>query len=304
MSRNQAQINFLLRKSLSGDLIDTQYYLFSARSKCEGAATKPQALFANDEALAASSEYFSSLLSEKSLNDPALVELQDYHACEEAISLNDYGYASDSDLDEEGEGASATVLQGNEKLELEANVLKRSQRIIPTRRILVTDTAFKTWQALLYYLYTGEIVFAPLRSQPNRTATSGSLDTLPPCSPKSMYRLACKIKHAELQDKSFVAIRSSLTEHNVIQELSSSPASRFPHILEMEVESLFEHVTTPAVKKDYPTLIKRIAGADLPHGADVLIQLHEKMLNQHYPRTVSPSPSTPSSHAYVLVRGR
>ncbi|OJA12248.1 hypothetical protein AZE42_04081 [Rhizopogon vesiculosus] len=122
-----------------------------------------------------------------------------------------------------------------------------------------------------------------------------------------MYRLACKIKHVELQDKAFAAIRSSLTEHNIIQELSSSLASRFPHILEMEVESLFQHVTTPTVKKDYPTLIKRIAGADLPHGADVLIQLHEKMLNQHYPRTVSslsmPSPCMPSSEKFTFSVG-
>jgi hypothetical protein len=45
--------------------------------------------------------------------------------------------------------------------------------------------------------------------------------------------------------------------------------------------------------KDFPTLIKRIAGAGLPHGADILIQLHERMLKQHYPRVVSPKPAPP-----------
>jgi hypothetical protein len=61
----------------------------------------------------------------------------------------------------------------------------------------------------------------------------------------------------------------------------------------MEVESLFQHVATPTVMKDFPTLIKRIvgAGAGLPHGADILIQLHERMLKQHYPRVVSPKPA-------------
>jgi hypothetical protein len=85
------------------------------------------------------------------------------------------------------------------------------QRIIPSRRVLVTDTAFNTcgllsyrlvplltdscrWQALLYYLYTDEIVFAPLRSQGNRTTRCCSLEGPPPCSPKSMYRLACKVR--------------------------------------------------------------------------------------------------------------
>jgi hypothetical protein len=56
-----------------------------------------------------------SVHSEGSLNDPTLVELQDYCTCEEAISLSGYGYASDSDLDddddeEEEEETNATAL--------------------------------------------------------------------------------------------------------------------------------------------------------------------------------------------------
>jgi len=46
----------------------------------------------------------------------------------------------------------------------------------------------------MYYLYTGEIAFAPLRSQPGRTATFVGFYDPPPCSPKSMYRLACKVR--------------------------------------------------------------------------------------------------------------
>jgi hypothetical protein len=44
----------------------------------------------------------------KSFDDPALIE-QDHRACEEAISLRDYGYESDSDLEEEEEETSATL---------------------------------------------------------------------------------------------------------------------------------------------------------------------------------------------------
>lgn len=43
------------------------------------------------------------VFSETPLNDPTLVELHDHHICEEVISLSEYGYASDSDLDEEDE---------------------------------------------------------------------------------------------------------------------------------------------------------------------------------------------------------
>ncbi|KAG1776472.1 hypothetical protein EV702DRAFT_335420 [Suillus placidus] len=305
MSTNQARINALLRKSLVGELLDTQFYLFSVRSKREGNVTNLQALFANDEALTAGSEYFSSLLSKDSEtpNDSAVVEFQDYHACEGGISLDEYGYASDSDLDEEEEETDETV-QDNEKCtEVSAERVSRTatvkdfatkgaQRIIPTRRVLVTDTAFNTWQALLDYLYTDEIVFAPLRSQAGKSVRCRRLGEAPPCSPKSMYRLACKIKHDKLQAKALSAICSSLTEHNVLQELSSSLTSRFPAILEMEIEILFQNIVSPTIMKDFPALIQRIASANLPHGADILTKLHERMLKQHYPRILSPAPAS------------
>ena len=49
------------------------------------------------------------VFSEKTPDDPTVVEFQDYHACEGGISLDEYGYASDSDLDEEEEETDETV---------------------------------------------------------------------------------------------------------------------------------------------------------------------------------------------------
>ncbi|KAG1903633.1 uncharacterized protein F5891DRAFT_1017510 [Suillus fuscotomentosus] len=273
---NQARINALLRKSLIGELIDTQFHLFSVRSKREGNVTNLQALFANDEALTTGSEYFSSLLSENSFNDSAVVEFQDYHTCEGGISLDEYGYASDSDLDEEEEETDEDV-QDNERCagvsaervsrtaSIKDFTTKGAQRIIPSRRVLVMDTAFNTWR----------LIFAPLRSQ-TKSARHHSLGGAPPCSPKSMYRVACK--------------------HNVLQELSSSLTSRFPAILEMEIEILFQNIVTPTVTKDFPMLIQRIASAGLPHGADILTKLHERMLKQHYPTILSPEAALASEN--------
>jgi hypothetical protein len=303
MMTDQERTNALLRKSLIGELLDTQFYLFSVRSKREGNVTNLQALFANDEALTTGSEYFGTLLSETTPNDPTVVEFQDYHACEGGISLDEYGYASDSDLDDGDDEETDETVQDNEDCaevsterasrtaSIKNSATKGVQRIIPSRRVLVTDTAFTTWQALLDYMYTNEIVFAPLRSQASKSARHHSLSEAPPCSPKSMYRLACKIKHDELQAKALAAIRSSLTEHNVLQELSSSLTSKFPAILDMEVEILFQNIVTPTITKDFPTLIQRIASANLPHGADILIKLHKKMLRHHYPGVLSPAPT-------------
>jgi hypothetical protein len=58
MLSTYALIGDLLKKAFRGELNDTRFYLYTARSKREGKATKPQALFVNDEALAASSGYF------------------------------------------------------------------------------------------------------------------------------------------------------------------------------------------------------------------------------------------------------
>lgn len=57
-----------------------------------------------------------------------------------------------------------------------------------------------SWQSLIFYIYTGQLEFAPLRSQipairdVNGKATERNRSYQPPsCSPKSMYRLADKV---------------------------------------------------------------------------------------------------------------
>lgn len=45
-----------------------------------------------------------------------MVEFQDYHTCEGGIPLDEYGYASDSDLDEEEEGETDEDVQDSEWL--------------------------------------------------------------------------------------------------------------------------------------------------------------------------------------------
>jgi hypothetical protein len=119
-----------------------------------------------------------SVLSEETPNDPNLVEFQDHHR-RGGISLDEYGYASDSDLDEE-EGKEETnenvqdsrwhhlcwkviICESfeDEKFELHANAsaekLPQTPTIngqevrcgtVPSRRVLVTDTAYKTCASL------------------------------------------------------------------------------------------------------------------------------------------------------------
>ncbi|KAJ7447933.1 hypothetical protein B0H11DRAFT_2290046 [Mycena galericulata] len=78
--------------------------------------------------------------------------------------------------------------------------------------VVLKDTAFKAWKALLYYCYTGRVNFRPLKSE-------GSKDSLidgPSCSPKINIGLD------KLQALALASISSRLSELNILREVFSS----------------------------------------------------------------------------------
>ncbi|KAG1896542.1 uncharacterized protein F5891DRAFT_1175124 [Suillus fuscotomentosus] len=136
------------------------------------------------------------------------------------------------------------------------------------------------------YLYTDKISFSPLKSQgpPKTDAETPNPSTSWPCSPKSMYRLASKVRLDSLRDQAFRAIRSSLDAGNILQELSSSFTSKYPAILQMNVEVLLQHIASIPVIQNIPSLLRRINDSQLPHGADIIIDLYQKFLLQYHPQ--------------------
>ncbi|GAA6043265.1 hypothetical protein JCM8097_008494 [Rhodosporidiobolus ruineniae] len=101
---------------------------------------------------------------------------------------------------------------------------------VPYRQITITQTAYSTYHAILVYLHTGFIHFAPLRSstaEPDSrlsvlSAAYEEHPSLPlPISSKSAYRLAHLLQLPELQDQCLGAYRSSLTVKNAAAELFS-----------------------------------------------------------------------------------
>ncbi len=95
-----------------------------------------------------------------------------------------------------------------------------------------------SWKALLAYLYTQEISFASLKS--NRISRTADKDA---CSPKSMYRLAVKVRNpgfkarflltshqadlGNLKEMAFESIRSQLTPSNIVAEVFSKFTHRY-----------------------------------------------------------------------------
>ncbi|KAG1808002.1 uncharacterized protein BJ212DRAFT_1385004 [Suillus subaureus] len=94
MSNHQALIEALLMKSILGqELVDTKFHIFSGRSAHPRKVIRLQALSANDVVLTARSEFFAQLLSRARSPDATF----------DGMTLDDYGYASDSDLEDEEE---------------------------------------------------------------------------------------------------------------------------------------------------------------------------------------------------------
>ncbi|KAG6377269.1 hypothetical protein JVT61DRAFT_15052 [Boletus reticuloceps] len=173
-------------------------------------------------------------------------------------------------------------------------------RSLGSRHILVKNSAFQTWYTLLNYLYTGKFSFLPLSSTilgRQYGSSTSSLDA-PRCSAKSMYRLASKVGLDYLRDAAFVYIRSNLTAHNILTELSCSVVSKYPQLLEMELDVLYSHITSPPVVANFAALAQRIAHKELPHGADIIIGIHTRLLKERPPFSLQPTVPALPPHCF------
>ncbi|KAG2037930.1 hypothetical protein BDR03DRAFT_981933 [Suillus americanus] len=209
MSDHQALVEALLMKSILGqELIDTKFHLFSSRPPHPRKVSQLQALSANDVVLTARSVFLGELLSRTGPPDATFVDFDGSSAFEDGMALDDYGYASDSDLeDEEVETASQTLT--NDKKD---NILQE-----------------------LSSTFTSKLVI-------------------------SLSRL-----------------------------FTSSRDTRYPAILQMQVQVLIQHIASVPVIQNMPSLIRRIVDSQLPHGADIIIDLYQKFLLQYHPPALAPA---------------
>ncbi|OAX32142.1 hypothetical protein K503DRAFT_677382, partial [Rhizopogon vinicolor AM-OR11-026] len=86
----------------------------------------------------------------------------------------------------------------------------------------------------------------------------------------------------DVRDRALSAMRLSWNEENILHELSSSFTSKYPAILQMQVEVLLKHIASVPVMQNIPSLIRRIADSQLPHGADIILDLYQKVLLRYH----------------------
>ncbi|KAA1067341.1 hypothetical protein PGT21_001715 [Puccinia graminis f. sp. tritici] len=162
--------------------------------------------------------------------------------------------------------------------------------------IEVTDAAYTTFKALLYFLYTDSISFAPLSSTyhclkdealeagvpfcyPSRKAYGNAViakaafigsggqsvpngpavDSSLVCSAKAIYRLADKLNLTELKSRAFEHITRSLTVQNIPMEVFSSFTSAYEEIRKIEVNYMLTHWNEVRDGRSMKTVLKMLS---------------------------------------------
>ena len=121
------------------------------------------------------------------------------------------------------------------------------------RHVTIDATAYTTYHAVLCYLQTRHITFAPLRSsfrlQPDPTALRNAkiaqLQSDPShplaASPKSVYRLVHFLELPKLAKVALANIKSQLTKENIAFEVYGDVAAVYDEVGEMEMEFAIEN---------------------------------------------------------------
>ncbi|KAG2111310.1 uncharacterized protein F5147DRAFT_103138 [Suillus discolor] len=144
------------------------------------------------------------------------------------------------------------------------------QPFSPTQRmVLVRNTALTTWASYVYYCYTGHISSYPLKSKDPLSRRNNTTQTLC-CSPKSMYRLASKLKNARLEALARQAIKSNLSSKNILDEAFSWFTAQYPDIEKMELELLIEFRSTPEVSNRLDQILESVFQGERPYAKAML----------------------------------
>ncbi|KAH7888627.1 hypothetical protein F5I97DRAFT_1925146 [Phlebopus sp. FC_14] len=140
--------------------------------------------------------------------------------------------------------------------------------------IQVKCAAYRTWRAFVYYCYTGQVAFSPIRSQNVGNQFPQQADGCPPlCSPKSMYRLADMLCIEHLKKEAFEALKTKLSPSNIVEETFSFFTSRHPEIHNMEFALLVTYRTDPVVQQALKVKIGQLAPGHPGAALNGLMQL-------------------------------
>jgi hypothetical protein len=195
-------------------------------------------IWANTRTLVDASPYFKALFTSE------FAEAQLKNKWEHEAGRDDNGKRADGledDLDDSDDEMDLEII-GNRNFDPSTN----PPCSCTYREVVVRSTAYTTYKAVLGYLHSSFISFAPLSSSTSSDHdTSGDLihtddntvsTRLPSASPKSVYRLAHLLELPKLAQLALDNIESQLTPSNVALELFGNLAGAYDDLRKIELD--------------------------------------------------------------------
>lgn len=169
----------------------------------------------------------------------------------------------------------------------------------PFREVTIKETAYTTYEALLCYLLTSHISFAPLlrssggRGVPTDDPNGSDVATTPPhaaylasqrtqipllplpTSPKSLYRLAHLLELPKLRQLALKAIKERLDVRTVAWEVFGNESGVYDKVRKIEVEFVARHWEEVKGGRAFKEVKER--RDKFPYFADVLVDLVAKL---------------------------
>ncbi|KAK7064964.1 hypothetical protein R3P38DRAFT_62464 [Favolaschia claudopus] len=274
----------LLQTIHGGDVIDLKFYAYTRAGftpSGTGYVARPRPLFGKLGFLRGHSESLDAYLSAISgtadvqFSESKIVDLDGEMEVEERFT--EYDYMSDSDLDpDEQEEIDIEVRDtdntstASEAVEI---ILSDAHSTSPStssqsmksgrkgRVVIIKGHAYKTWHALIHYLYTNKVTFRTSTSQQDSSPN-------PECSAKSMYKLAHRFELEGLKALALKAIKAQLSSETIVREAFSSFTSLYPEVLEIEADFLLKHL--PRLHNQIDEMLKSICDEMRPNSHAML----------------------------------
>ena len=160
------------------------------------------------------------------------------------------------------------------------------------RQIVITDTAYSTYRAVLVYLHTSHITFAPLASlfsAPSPAATHLRFDwldkaltphpSLPlPVSPKGVYRLAHLLEHPKLMSLALADLKIQLDAVNAAVELFSETSAVYDDLRKVVLDWVVDNWKTVKDSAGMKEVDRRVKVGELPHAGKIYAELVPRVL--------------------------
>ncbi|KAL8278977.1 hypothetical protein RQP46_008646 [Phenoliferia psychrophenolica] len=230
-------------------------------------------LWCNSATLSRASPYYKTLFASEFSEGVDVIRYDDLSESDDVSSCASLPF-DDSDDDERAEPTTTPLARSC---------------ATPHRTIKITETAFSTYHAVLFWIMSDVIEFAPLRSTlsaaDRRRNPTPSDPTIPiPASPKSVYRLSHLLELPELQAMALSGLRAQITVTNVLDELFCETSGCYDAILEVLIaflEVILERPKGPVPDGGRNTE-QRISDPSLPPFTSGIWKVHFREVNRAF----------------------